>query len=77
MGAAGTSSGDEDGDGGTSTWDLGGDDKDGGSGARELVYGGIGLGSCGASVALTTTAVAKITCVYVELFILHETTIIE
>uniref|UniRef100_A0A0E0EHC8 Uncharacterized protein n=1 Tax=Oryza meridionalis TaxID=40149 RepID=A0A0E0EHC8_9ORYZ len=61
LGAAGTSSGDDDGRGRSGAQDLSGDDKDSGSGAQELVNGSVGLRSCGALVATAMAPVAKIT----------------
>ncbi|EAZ41370.1 hypothetical protein OsJ_25886 [Oryza sativa Japonica Group] len=61
LGAAGTSSGDDDGRGRSGAQDLSGDDKDSGSGAQELVNGSVRLRSCGALVATAMAPVAKIT----------------
>lgn len=63
LGAAGTSSGDDDGRGRSGAQDLSGDDKDSGSGAQELVNGSVGLRSCGALVVTAMVPVAKITYV--------------
>lgn len=63
LGAAGTSSGDDDGRGKSGAQDLSGDDKDSGSGTQELVNGSVGLKSCGALVATAMAPVAKITYV--------------